>query len=108
MPAAATPTWDPSQYLRHADHRARPFADLLARVPELPTDPPRIADLGCGPGNMTRLLADRWPTAHITGFDNSPQMLARAEPLAGPTPGGGHLDFAAGDAGTWAPQSRTT
>ncbi|WP_033323094.1 trans-aconitate 2-methyltransferase [Streptomyces yerevanensis] len=106
MPAAGrsvAPTWDPSQYLRHADHRARPFVDLLTRIPSLPTDPPRIADLGCGPGNMTRLLADRWPTAHITGLDNSPQMLARAELLAGPTPGGGHLDFTAADAGTWAP-----
>ncbi|MFG2023136.1 trans-aconitate 2-methyltransferase [Streptomyces sp. NPDC048825] len=102
MPAPA-PIWDPSQYLRHADHRARPFVDLLARVPSLPRDPARIADLGCGPGNMTRLLADRWPTAHITGLDSSPQMLARAESLAGPTPGGGHLGFAAADAGTWSP-----
>jgi len=102
MPATA-PTWDPGQYLRHADHRARPFADLLARVPEPPGTPARIADLGCGPGNVTRLLADRWPTAHITGYDNSPQMLARAEAFAGPTQGGGRLDFAAADVRTWAP-----
>ncbi|MCX4973812.1 trans-aconitate 2-methyltransferase [Streptomyces sp. NBC_00554] len=102
MPAT-TPTWDPSQYLRHADHRARPFADLLARVPALPRDPARIADLGCGPGNVTALLAERWPAAHITGYDNSPEMLARAEPLAGPTSGGGRLDFAPGDARTWTP-----
>ncbi|WP_037677030.1 trans-aconitate 2-methyltransferase [Streptomyces griseus] len=100
MPA---PVWDPAQYLRHADHRARPFADLLARVPDLPGDPPRIADLGCGPGNVTAHLADRWPTARITGYDNSPQMLQRAQAYAGPTPGGGHLDFAHADAATWAP-----
>ena len=82
MPAT-TPTWDPGQYLRHADHRARPFTDLLARVPDLPGDPPRIADLGCGPGNVTALLADRWPAARITGYDNSAEMLA-ADATAGP------------------------
>lgn len=98
------PTWDPAQYLRHADHRARPFADLLSRVPGLPGDRPRIADLGCGPGNVTVLLAERWPTAHITGYDNSPEMLARADAYAGPTPGGGRLDFAHADARTWAPE----
>ncbi|MEU0691211.1 trans-aconitate 2-methyltransferase [Streptomyces uncialis] len=103
MPAAA-PVWDPHQYLRHADHRGRAFADLLARVPEPPTGrPPRIADLGCGPGNVTTLLARRWPTARITGYDNSTDMLDRARPLAGPTEGGGHLDFAYADAATWDP-----
>jgi trans-aconitate 2-methyltransferase len=98
-----TPTWDPAQYLRHAGHRARPFTDLLARVRDLPGAPPRIADLGCGPGNVTAVLAARWPTAHITGYDNSPEMLAKTERYAGPTAGGGHLDFAHADATAWAP-----
>ncbi|MEU5594617.1 trans-aconitate 2-methyltransferase [Streptomyces sp. NPDC020298] len=99
-----TPAWDPAQYLRHAGHRARPFADLLARVPDLPGAPPRIADLGCGPGNVTALLAARWPTAHITGYDNSPEMLDKAHvDHAGPTAGGGRLDFAPADARTWTP-----
>jgi trans-aconitate 2-methyltransferase len=100
---ATPPTWDPAQYLRHAAHRARPFPDLLARVPDLPGDPPRIADLGCGAGNVTALLAERWPTARITGYDNSPQMLERAQAHAGPTAGGGHLDFAHADIATWEP-----
>ncbi|MET8448790.1 trans-aconitate 2-methyltransferase [Streptomyces sp. NPDC005209] len=99
-----SPTWDPAQYLRHAGHRARPFADLLARIPGLPGDPPRIADLGCGPGNVTAVLAERWPTAHITGYDNSRAMLDKAlVEYAGPTPGGGSLDFADADLRTWAP-----
>lgn len=103
MPATS-PTWDPQQYLRHAGHRARAFVDLLAHVPEPPANAPRIADLGCGPGNVTRLLADRWPTAHITGYDNSPEMLDRAHvDHEGPTPGGGRIDFAAADVRTWAP-----
>ncbi|MEU3712409.1 trans-aconitate 2-methyltransferase [Streptomyces catenulae] len=103
-----TPTWDPQQYLRHAAHRARPFHDLLARVPELPAHgrPARIADLGCGAGNVTALLLDRWPDAHVTGLDNSAPMLAEAAPLAGPTPGGGRLDFATADAADWTPAER--
>ena len=75
--ASARPVWDPVQYLRHAGHRTRPFTDLLARVPDLPGDPPRIADLGCGAGNVTALLAGRWPAARVTGYDNSPEMLDR-------------------------------
>ncbi|MFG3101606.1 trans-aconitate 2-methyltransferase [Streptomyces sp. NPDC048182] len=98
------PTWDPAQYLRHAGHRARPFADLLARIPDLPADRPRVADLGCGPGNVTALLTERWPTAHVTGYDNSPEMLDQAHvDHEGPTPGGGRLDFAPADLRTWAP-----
>ncbi|WP_031481465.1 trans-aconitate 2-methyltransferase [Streptomyces bicolor] len=104
MSAAAAPTWDPAQYLRHAGHRARPFTDLLAHVPDLPQAPPRIADLGCGPGNVTALLARRWPTAHITGYDNSAEMLDKAHvEHEGPTPGGGRLDFAHADVRTWTP-----
>ncbi|MGW3255053.1 trans-aconitate 2-methyltransferase [Streptomyces fungicidicus] len=102
--AAATPAWDPAQYLRHAGHRARPFTDLLARVPGLPGDPPRVADLGCGAGNVTALLAGRWPTALITGYDNSPEMLGRARAdHGGPVSGGGRLDFAHADVRTWTP-----
>jgi trans-aconitate 2-methyltransferase len=98
------PTWDPAQYLRHAGHRARPFADLLARVPEPPGDRPRIADLGCGPGNATAMLTERWPTAHVTGYDNSPEMLDKADAEhAGPTAGGGRLDFTHADVRTWTP-----
>jgi len=99
------PTWDPQQYLRHAAHRSRPFHDLLGRIPALPARgrPPRVADLGCGPGNVTALLADRWPDAHITGYDNSPDMLRTAAGHAGPTPGGGSIDFRHADIAQWAP-----
>ncbi|HET6857156.1 MAG TPA: trans-aconitate 2-methyltransferase [Streptomyces sp.] len=90
------PTWDPRQYLRHADHRTRPFRDLLARIDAPATA--RIADLGCGAGNVTALMAERWPEARITGYDSSPQMLAEAGKHAGPL-----LDFAPADAATWAP-----
>lgn len=99
------PTWDPQQYLRHAGHRTRPFHDLLTRINELPRHEgtARIADLGCGPGNVTALLAERWPDAHITGYDNSLEMLKEADLYAGPIKGGGHLDFTVADAADWAP-----
>ncbi|MFI8005603.1 trans-aconitate 2-methyltransferase [Streptomyces sp. NPDC086010] len=96
-----SPTWDPRQYLRHADHRTRPFHDLLARIGPLPHEPsPRIADLGCGAGNVTALLAERWPGARITGYDSSPRMLERARDRTSPL-----LDFAEADAATWTPDA---
>ena len=69
-------TWQPERYLAFADQRTRPALDLLARVPL--AHPARVADLGCGPGNSTALLAQRWPEAAVIGVDSSPEMLAQA------------------------------
>ncbi|NSC22170.1 methyltransferase domain-containing protein [Streptomyces albus subsp. chlorinus] len=93
--------WDPQQYLRHAAYRLRPLRDLLARVPDaLPGHPrPRIADLGCGPGGPSEVLAQRWPGAHITGYDSSQDMLKEAEAHTRP----GRLDFAYADLTDWRP-----
>lgn len=97
--------WDPHQYRRHSGHRTRPIADLLARVPALPEDEtPRIADLGCGPGGPTLMLAERWPAAHITGYDNSPAMLHEARAYAGDTDAGGRLEFTHADLASWRPR----
>jgi trans-aconitate 2-methyltransferase len=74
-------TWDPNQYLKFTDHRLRPAVDLLARVP-LP-DAGTVYDLGCGPGNVTKLIAERWPEAKLTGVDSSPDMLDKARPIKG-------------------------
>ncbi|HSB25350.1 MAG TPA: methyltransferase domain-containing protein [Burkholderiaceae bacterium] len=68
--------WNPDQYLKFAAPRLRPAVDLLARVPL--AAPRSIHDLGCGAGNVTRLLADRWPAAAVTGVDDSASMLAKA------------------------------
>ena len=71
-----THVWDPDRYLVYADERGRPFVDLLARVAAEP--PARVVDLGCGPGNLTALLAERWPGADVLGVDSSPEMVAQA------------------------------
>jgi len=84
--------WDPEQYHRYSDERARPFHDLLARVGA--TEPARVVDLGCGTGELTALLAARWPGAVVEGVDSSPAMLARARP-------GDRLRFTVGDVERW-------
>jgi trans-aconitate 2-methyltransferase len=73
-------SWDPSQYLKFSDARKRPALDLLARLADRP--PGRIVDLGCGAGNITRLLAESWPGAQVTAIDSDPAMLAKAAAAA--------------------------
>ncbi|WP_040856944.1 trans-aconitate 2-methyltransferase [Nocardia niigatensis] len=68
--------WDPDKYLAFDDLRARPFFDLVGRVGA--DKPRRVADVGCGPGNLTATLASRWPDAALDAFDSSPEMVAAA------------------------------
>jgi trans-aconitate 2-methyltransferase len=75
------PTWDADQYLRFDEERTRPCRELAARVTIAVPD--GVVDLGCGPGNSTAVLAERWPTAELTGLDSSPEMIAAAR-RAGP------------------------
>ena len=69
------PVWDPSRYLQFSDARARPFLDLIA---EVPTNPSTIVDLGCGPGQHTKHLRERWPEALVLGIDASTEMITEA------------------------------
>jgi len=68
--------WDPARYARFADHRGRPFRDLLAQVAA--AGPRLVVDLGCGNGPLTMTLLERWPGARVVGVDSSPQMLDAA------------------------------
>lgn len=70
------PAWDAELYLRFSGERTRPSVDLAARIAI--ADPGRIIDLGCGPGNSTAVLEQRWPKAHITALDSSSDMIAAA------------------------------
>ena len=74
-------TWDPAQYLKYAGERLRPALDLIARIDVAALH--TIVDLGCGAGNVTRILAERWPEANVVGLDNSAAMLAKARTSAG-------------------------
>jgi trans-aconitate 2-methyltransferase len=89
--------WDPERYLAYADERGRPFVDLLSQVEA--SDPTRVVDLGCGPGNLTGLLAARWPRAEVQGLDSSAEMIAAAS--AGPD--ADRIDFTVADLRTWRP-----
>ncbi len=93
-------TWDPDQYRRFADERSRPFHDLVARVPP-GGEIGRVADLGCGSGELTRSLLERWPRAVVIGVDHSPEMLGAASKHAVD----GRLSFVAGDIAQWQPDA---
>ncbi len=71
------PTWDSNLYLKFANERTQPSIDLAGRVNL--TNPNRIIDLGCGPGNSTAVVRNRWPSAEIVGLDSSPEMIVAAQ-----------------------------
>jgi len=91
-------SWNPQQYSRFAGQRLRPALDLIARIPL--EHPQTVVDLGCGTGNVTRLLRSRWPGARITGVDGSAQMLAEArkEPA--------DIGWEQSELGAWHPQGK--
>jgi trans-aconitate 2-methyltransferase len=85
--------WNPDVYLAFADDRGRPFFDLLSRVGA--DAPRRVVDLGCGPGNLTEHLMQRWPDAVVEGLDSSPEMVEAAR--------GRGIDAHVGDLDAWSP-----
>jgi trans-aconitate 2-methyltransferase len=89
--------WDPDVYLAFADHRGRPFYDLLSRVNA--AAPRRVVDLGCGPGNLTSSLGRRWPDAAIEAVDSSPEMVEAARARG--------VDAVVGDISAWSPKPDT-
>lgn len=91
--------WDPSAYLQWARPRTRPVRDLLWSVDH--PDPRLVVDLGCGPGNNTELVADRWPDAYVLGIDSSPHMIEAATARQRP----GRLEFRVGDLREWVPDA---
>jgi trans-aconitate 2-methyltransferase len=89
--------WDPTTYLTFADHRGRPFHDLVGRIAV--QDPRRVVDLGCGPGNQTLTLAQRWPGAIVQGLDSSQEMVDAARERG--------VDASVGDVNDWVPEPDT-
>ena len=101
MPAAhpgqsAGTRWDPAQYHRFADHRLRPALELLDRVPFV--DASLVFDLGCGSGNVTRIIAERFAAARVAGVEISDEMRAKAAE----TPS--RIEWIQADIAEWAPR----
>lgn len=90
--------WEPTQYRKFGDFRDRPFFDLTSRIGAVA--PVRVVDLGCGPGNLTATLVQRWPGASVLGLDSSAAMVAQAQALISPG-----LAFEQGDIATWMPSA---
>ena len=83
-------TWNPEQYHRFQNERSKPFFDLLALVGPAPGG--SVIDLGCGTGELTKILHEKSGAAATLGLDSSETMLARASEH-----GGAGLSFAQGD-----------
>ncbi|KAF2105401.1 S-adenosyl-L-methionine-dependent methyltransferase [Lophiotrema nucula] len=94
--------WSATQYLKFNTQRTRPVYDLVSQIlPHIPlSSSTSIFDLGCGPGNSTKVLLDAFPTAKITGIDSSPDMLSKARSTL-PS-----LAFRLGDVESWTLPSR--
>ncbi len=88
--------WNPEQYERFREERQQPFDDLLALCEPVPGG--RVVDLGCGAGDLTRVLHETVGAAATVGIDSSPAMLARAQGRHGDVPG---LSFVQGDIAGW-------
>jgi trans-aconitate 2-methyltransferase len=89
-----TDSWDPAQYERFSDERSAPFFDLLALVEPCPGG--SVVDLGCGTGELTRVLHERTGASTTLGIDSSEAMLAQSEEHAG-----AGLSFELGDIAGW-------
>ena len=71
-------SWNAKTYSQFLNLRTRPARDLLSVIPDS-FQPKTVYDLGCGPGNSTILLKNRWPNAKIVGLDSSLDMLKEAK-----------------------------
>jgi trans-aconitate 2-methyltransferase len=87
--------WNPDRYGKFRSERSAPFLDLLGLVER--RDAPRVLDLGCGPGELTRLAHERLGARETVGVDSSAAMLERAAEHAG-----AGVSFTHGDLGTFA------
>jgi trans-aconitate 2-methyltransferase len=94
------PSWDPALYARFLNQRTRPAEDLATRLADVLAvgAAPCIVDLGCGPGNSTAVLRQRWPGARLTGLDSSPEMIAQARKS------GIAAEWLVADAAAWSPE----
>lgn len=85
--------WSATQYSKFEAERNRPIQDLLARIPRDTAS--NAVDMGCGPGNSTALLQERFPQAVVVGMDSSADMVEAARKRLP------NIRFDIGDIATW-------
>jgi trans-aconitate 2-methyltransferase len=97
-PVTVTPIdgWSPEQYERFRSERQQPFDDLLTLCHPVPGG--RIVDLGCGTGDLTKVLHEEMQAEETIGIDSSASMLERAQGKHAAVPG---LSFEQGDIAAW-------
>ncbi len=69
--------WNSLQYKKFITQRSQPAKDLAMRLSAIA--PKTVVDIGCGPGNSTKILRDIFPQASILGIDSSPNMIEKAK-----------------------------
>ncbi|MDR1066491.1 MAG: methyltransferase domain-containing protein [Clostridiales bacterium] len=69
--------WNPDKYLLFENERTQPAIDLVEKISL--SNPKKIIDIGCGPGNSTRILANKWPNCNVVGLDSSKSMIEKAK-----------------------------
>ncbi|HEX8590980.1 trans-aconitate 2-methyltransferase [Pseudomonas sp.] len=91
-------SWSARQYSLFEQQRTRPVRDLVAAIPLAGVR--TAVDLGCGPGNSTEVLAERYADATVSGLDSSDDMLGEARQRLP------NVVFERADIGTWQPAQR--
>lgn len=96
-PVGDAADWNAKSYMQFGDERTQPAIDLAAKI--LIAKPHKIMDIGCGPGNSTQVLRQRWPAATVSGLDSSPEMINAARR------GYPGQEWILADAATWQPSA---
>ena len=69
--------WDPEKYNQFKSIRYQPFFDLMELISAEGLE--KCVDIGCGTGEQTKLLSEKFDKAFFLGIDPSPEMLAKAK-----------------------------
>ncbi|MCF6766059.1 methyltransferase domain-containing protein [Thiotrichales bacterium 19S3-7] len=92
-------SWNSQTYSQFLELRTKPARDLISAIPSN-FQPKTIYDLGCGPGNSTILLQERWPEANIIGIDSSLDMIKKAQQSYP------NISFLEGDIASFSPNNK--
>jgi len=69
--------WNPEVYNQFKDVRYLPFFDLMQFIS--PNGLEKAIDIGCGTGEQTHILSEKFSDAVFLGIDSSAEMLAQSK-----------------------------